>query len=115
MAQRSLDDFHISIIRHLRKLPEDSTEVELQSLGLTTLSFAISTLASFKQLQKLDLSDNSFESFPDLSELENLKCVNISKNPVSQNADLESSVTIALVPPFTQIIVSDKCLKQRIS
>ena len=109
MSQRSLGDFHFSVIRHLRTLSEDTTTIELQSLGLQTISFAISTLATFKHLQYLNLSDNSFESFPNLSELEHLKTVDISKNPVCQSQDLQTA-TESLVPPFTRIIVSKDCL-----
>lgn len=104
MAKPSkIADLQLSIVQHLQSLPKECVSIDLHSLGMKSLDFAIEALSSFKNLQFIDLHDNIIEEFPDLHDLEQLRLVDFTDNPLSQNESIESIVDTRLVPPLTKI------------
>ena len=65
---------------------------------------------SFENLTSLSLKDNNIESFPDLKGFEKIREVDISGNPIAEDEDIESKITVSVIPPLTQIIVSENCM-----
>lgn len=108
--QSSLADLQTSVIQHLQSLPKDTKDIDLHSIGLTSLDFAIETLLTFPNLQNLDLHDNSIKKFPDLHELEQLHFIDISENPIVNDPNILKIINNQVLPPLTKVHISDRGL-----